>query len=139
MSEARTRFDLALKQLEEARIGTIHSFCADLLRERPVEACVDPMFEVAPEDIAGEMFDAAFERWFEKILDDPGEGMRRLLRRRDLSSRTGPRTIARRAALELMSWRDFDTPWAHSPFARDAEIDAIITEVEALGKLAGAG
>jgi ATP-dependent helicase/nuclease subunit A len=139
LSEGRARFDLALKQLEEARIGTIHSFCADLLRERPVEAQVDPMFEVAPEDVAGEMFDAAFERWFEKILDNPGEGMRRLLRRRDLSSRTGPRAIARRAALELMNWRDFDSPWQHSPFARDSEIDAIIVEVEALGKLAELG
>jgi ATP-dependent helicase/nuclease subunit A len=138
-SEARARFDLALKQLEEARIGTIHSFCADLLRERPVEAHVDPMFEVAPEDVAGEMFDSAFERWFEKILDNPGEGMRRLLRRRDLSSRTGPRAIARRAALELMNWRDFDSPWQHSPMARDAEIYAIIAEVEALGKLAELG
>ncbi|MFZ0679560.1 UvrD-helicase domain-containing protein, partial [Candidatus Binatus sp.] len=139
LSESRARFDLALKQLEEARIGTIHSFCADLLRERPVEAQVDPMFEVAPEDVAGEMFDAAFERWFEKILDNPGEGMRRLLRRRDLSSRTGPRAIARRAALELMNWRDFDSPWQHSPMERDAEIDAIIAEVEALGKLAELG
>jgi ATP-dependent exoDNAse (exonuclease V) beta subunit len=139
LSAARARFDLALKQLEEARIGTIHSFCADLLRERPVEAQVDPMFEVAPEDVAGEMFDAAFERWFEKILDSPGEGMRRLLRRRDLSARSGPRAIARRAALELMNWRDFDSPWQHSPLARDAEIDAIVAEVEALGKLAELG
>ncbi len=139
LSESRARFDLALKQLEEARIGTIHSFCADLLRERPVEARVDPMFEVAPEDVAGEMFDAAFERWFERVLDNPGEGMRRLLRRRDLSARTGPRAIARRAALELMNWRDFDSPWTHSPFARDAEIDAIIAEVEALGKLSELG
>ncbi len=138
-SEGRARFDLALKQLEEARIGTIHSFCADLLRERPVEARVDPMFEVAPEDVAGEMFDAAFERWFERMLDQPGEGMRRLLRRRDLSARTGPRAIARHAALELMNWRDFDSPWQHSPFARDAEIDAIIAEVEALGKLGELG
>jgi ATP-dependent exoDNAse (exonuclease V) beta subunit len=139
LSEARARFDQALKQLEEARIGTIHSFCADLLRERPVEAGVDPMFEVAPEDVAGEMFDAAFERWFESVLDNPGEGMRRLLRRRDLSERTGPRAIARRAALELLNWRDFDSPWRHSRLARDAEIDAIIAAVEALGKLAELG
>ncbi|MGB3552422.1 MAG: UvrD-helicase domain-containing protein, partial [Candidatus Binatus sp.] len=111
LSDARARFDEALKQLEEARIGTIHSFCADLLRERPVEARVDPMFDVAPEDVAGEMFDAAFERWFERVLDNPGEGMRRLRRRRDLSERTGPRAIARRAALELLNWRDFDSPW----------------------------
>ena len=139
LSDARARFDEALKQLEEARIGTIHSFCADLLRERPVEARVDPMFEVAPEDVAGEMFDAAFERWFETVLDNPGEGMRRLLRRRDLSERTGPRAIARRAALELLNWRDFDSPWRRSPLERDAEIDAIIAEVEALGKLSELG
>jgi len=139
LSDARLRFDEALKQLEEARIGTIHSFCADLLRERPVEARVDPMFEVAPEDVAGEMFDAAFDRWFERVLDNPGEGMRRLLRRRDLSERTGPRAIARHAALELLNWRDFDSPWRHSPFERDAEVDAIISEVEALGKLSELG
>ena len=138
-SEGRARFDQALKQLEEARIGTIHSFCADLLRERPVEAGVDPMFEVAPEDVAGEMFDAAFERWFERMLDNPGEGMRRLLRRRDLSERAGPRAIARRAAFELLNWRDFNSPWRHCALARDAEIDAIVAEVEALGKLAELG
>ena len=139
LSDARLRFDEALKQLEEARIGTIHSFCADLLRERPVEARVDPMFEVAPEDVAGEMFDAAFERWFERVLDNPGDGMRRLLRRRDLSERTGPRAIARRAALELLNWRDFDSPWRHSPFERDAEIDALVAELEALGELSERG
>ncbi len=43
---ARERLDLALHQLEEAHIGTIHAFCADLLRERPVEAGIDPLFEV---------------------------------------------------------------------------------------------
>src|SRR5262252_2747570 len=64
-SEGRKRFDLALKQLEEARIATIHSFCADLLRERPVEARVDPMFDVAPRDVADGLLDRAFDRWFE--------------------------------------------------------------------------
>src|SRR5262249_36010468 len=36
----RVRLEEALPQLEAARIGTIHSFCAELLRERPVEARV---------------------------------------------------------------------------------------------------
>ena len=40
--EERTRLDLALEQLELARIGTIHAFCGDLLHERPVEARIDP-------------------------------------------------------------------------------------------------
>jgi len=97
-NDSRKRLDNALPQLEEARIGTIHSFCADLLRERPVEAHVDPMFEVAPEDIASAMFESAFDRWFENALENPGEGMRRLLRRRTLASGDGPRGIARSAA-----------------------------------------
>ncbi len=33
--------------LEEAHVSTIHGFCAELLRERPVEAGVDPLFERA--------------------------------------------------------------------------------------------
>lgn len=36
----------AIQRLEEAHVSTIHGFCADLLRERPVEACIDPLFEV---------------------------------------------------------------------------------------------
>jgi len=40
----RDRFDAALTGLERSFIGTIHSFCARLLRERPVEAGVDPEF-----------------------------------------------------------------------------------------------
>src|ERR1019366_1084927 len=61
--ELQSRFQLALEQaardatgkqanrLRQARdaaelcfIGTVHSFCARLLRERPVEAGVDPAF-----------------------------------------------------------------------------------------------
>ena len=81
-AEARQLLTGALPQLEEARIGTIHSFCADLLRERPVEAGVDPLFEVAPDDVARTLLDRAFDRWFEAVLADPGPGVRRILRRR---------------------------------------------------------
>ena len=113
-SAERARLSDALGQLEEARIGTIHSFCADLLRERPVEARVDPMFEVAADDVAGELFESAFDRWFEQALGAPGEGLRRLLRRREGFDREGPRPIIRAAAWELLQWRDFHTPWSSS-------------------------
>lgn len=36
-----------LAELELAQCGTIHSFCASILHERPVEAGVDPAFQVA--------------------------------------------------------------------------------------------
>ena len=43
---AAARLNAAIQQLEEAQISTIHGFCADLLRERPVEARVDPLVRV---------------------------------------------------------------------------------------------
>jgi ATP-dependent helicase/nuclease subunit A len=133
---SRLRLTSALPQLEEARIGTIHSFCADLLRERPVEAGVDPMFEVAPEDITSALFETAFERWFQDTLADPGPGVRRVLRRRGLADRDGPRPILRAAAWELLAWRDFDAPWRHESFDRNHEIDKIVEEIGAIGELA---
>jgi ATP-dependent helicase/nuclease subunit A len=130
--------DAALPQLEEARIGTIHSFCADLLRERPVEARVDPLFEVAPRDVADGLLDRAFERWFEAQLADPGPAVKRILRRR--TGDDGPRGLLRSAARELVERRDFPAPWRHDDgFDRDAAIDTLLVEIAALGAFAEAG
>ena len=63
--EERDRLDRALEELELARIGTIHAFCGDLLHERPIEAGIDPLFEVATEEEADEIADSAFEDWFQ--------------------------------------------------------------------------
>ena len=132
----RTRLVEAIAELEEARIGTIHSFCADLLRERAIEAGVDPLFEVANQEIANGLFDAAFERWFERALEAPGEGLRRALRRRERFDREGPRPAIRAAAWELVQWRDFDAPWRYQGFDRDPEIDALAEEIRALAAIA---
>jgi ATP-dependent helicase/nuclease subunit A len=138
----------AVEELEEARMGTIHSFCADLLREHPVEARIDPLFEVATEDMTYPLFDMAFERWFEKQLENPGEGVRRILRipqRRQFGggrsatlvsrpSESGPKPMLRRAALELVKERDFTAPWKRCEgFERDAEIDELVEEIKDLG------
>ena len=58
--EERGRLDRALEELELARIGTIHAFCGDLLHERPIEAGIDPLFEVASEEEADEIADFGF-------------------------------------------------------------------------------
>src|SRR5207253_1293042 len=146
-AEARRLLTDALPQLEEARIGTIHSFCADLLRERPVEAGVDPRFEVAADDLAHPLFDRAFARWFETQLDQPGPGVRRILRRwkREpmFGSRRvdeGPRGMLRHAAWQLVAHRDFPTPWRRNAgFDRDPRIDALLEEIESLAEWGARG
>src|SRR3954447_18023724 len=77
----RPRLDLALEQLEEAHVNTIHGFCAELLRERPVEARVDPLFAVLTEPLADRLYSRAFRAWLQEALNDPPEGLRRALRR----------------------------------------------------------
>jgi ATP-dependent helicase/nuclease subunit A len=42
--EKQAGFREAFEQRERCFVGTIHSFCARLLRERPIEACVDLNF-----------------------------------------------------------------------------------------------
>ena len=54
----------ALPDLERAHITTIHSFCAWVLRERPVEAAVDPQFQVADALRSRLLLDEAWEEWF---------------------------------------------------------------------------
>jgi len=41
----RTLLDRGIRDLERGFIGTIHAFCARLLRERPLEAGLDPAFQ----------------------------------------------------------------------------------------------
>ncbi|HSJ23533.1 MAG TPA: UvrD-helicase domain-containing protein [Longimicrobiales bacterium] len=38
------RLDAALREIDQAFLGTIHAFCARLLRERPLDAGIDPSF-----------------------------------------------------------------------------------------------
>ncbi len=124
------RLERALGELEVARIGSIHSFCADLLRERPIEAHVDPLFEVAAEDVAEQLFARAFDAWFQSALGDPPEGVRRILRRNE------PVELLRRAGWSLVDRRDFDGAWRRDGFARDTAIDAIIAELQPFAALA---
>ncbi|HEX7879177.1 MAG TPA: UvrD-helicase domain-containing protein, partial [Candidatus Eisenbacteria bacterium] len=48
----------------------IHSFCGQVLRERPIEAGITPGFGVADEVTAGTVFDEAWEEWLATELAD---------------------------------------------------------------------
>jgi ATP-dependent exoDNAse (exonuclease V) beta subunit len=133
-ASAETRLlQAALGELEVARIGSIHSFCADLLRERPIEARIDPLFEVAAEDDSERIYNEAFDRWLQTTLAAPGDGVRRMLRRK------APSEQLRRAGWALVDRRDFTGAWRRDEFDRDAAIDTVLHELAgfaALGELA---
>ena len=131
--EEQERLKAALRTLEAAPIGTIHSFCADLLRERPVEARVDPVFAVAAGEEQERLFDQAFEGWFQEVIGDStlvaAEGVRRLLRRKVRGNDTPPRELLRNAGRDLAEHRDFDGAWRRDPLDRAAGADRVVRKL----------
>jgi ATP-dependent exoDNAse (exonuclease V) beta subunit len=134
-SDRRRLLDEALKGLEEAHVSTIHGFCADLLRERPVEAGIDPLFEVLTEGASSRLFDEAFGEWLQEQLADPPEGIRRALRRTAFGAEDGPIDRLRKAAWELTQWRDFTAAWSRPVFDRRSEIDGTLAALHDLAAL----
>src|SRR5919201_229330 len=126
----RARLEDAIAHLEEARVSTIHGFCNDLLHERPVEARVDPRFEVLPEPEAEALYRRAFDGWLAEKLEDPPEGLRRALRRRSFDGDAVERL--RRAGWQLVGWRDFRAPWERRPFDREAAIEGLVARMHGL-------
>jgi len=137
-ADSRGRLDRALTNLEEAHISTIHGFCADLLRERPVEAGIDPLFRVLTEGEARRLYAEAFDVWLQRALEDPPEGVRRSLRRSTRpsipggdASDDGPVERLRSAGWDLVEWRDFGAGWTRPDFVRQREIASLTGRVHA--------
>jgi ATP-dependent helicase/nuclease subunit A len=134
---AREHLLRALAELETAKMGTIHALCSDLLREYPIEAGIDPTFQVADTMTARALFERAFDGWFERTLDAPPEGVRRVLARRALDPQAqGAREQLARAALQLSDRRDFATPYRRDALDRAAAVDGLLRELTQLSLLA---
>ena len=74
----KERLATALRDLEQGFIGTIHSFCARLLRERPVECGVDPEF-TEMEEIDDAVFrETCWHDHLARVLQGPGDVFRGL-------------------------------------------------------------
>ncbi len=142
-ADAVAAFEAALSHLEEAHVSTIHTFCADLLRERPVEASVDPQFVVLNEGQAGRIYDGVFRTWLHGQLLAPRTGVRRSLRRttrrnfgRDIDD-DAPVERLRSAGWTLLQWRDHPAAWSRDPhWDRDSAVEALLQAVEIVGALA---
>jgi len=137
-ADRRASLEHAIEHLEEALIGTIHSFCADILRQRPVEAQIDPAFREIDEEETDDLFGRAFRGWIEWRLEEMPEALRRALSRlavqRSFDGST-PLERLRGAARSLLEWRDYPHAWSRRPFARETMVDACLNEVAALAQV----
>src|SRR6185436_8135270 len=141
--QVRDRLTDAIQRLEDAHVSTIHGFCADLLRERPVEARVYPLFQVLTEAGSERVFNEAFGTWLHVQLENPPEGVRRALRRSVWSrdgrdDDDGPIERIRRAGRELAEWRDFPAAWSRAPFDRDTELNRVLVRIHEVAALTAA-
>lgn len=126
-SANRLRIENALAHMEEAFVGTIHSFCAQILRERPVEASVDPMFQELAGAESSRLFDRAFRAWFEERLGAGSPVLRRaLIRPVPDWMRTTPTERLRAAAWSLNEWQDHAAAWSRPAWDRNSEIDRLV-------------
>ena len=130
----------AIYDFEEAQVSTIHGFCAELLRERPVEARVDPAFTVLTETQADRLFDEAFTTWLHEQLGNPREGVRRSLRRPvgwrpQQEEPNGPIERLRKAARDLREWRDHTATWSRPDYDRKRAIKALCDQLKAFAEV----
>ncbi|MBI4603249.1 MAG: UvrD-helicase domain-containing protein [Planctomycetes bacterium] len=71
--EARGRLQAAAAGIDRCFVGTIHSFCGRLLRERPVEAGVEPAFTTLDPESDGVLREESWEAFVAEVIarDDP--------------------------------------------------------------------
>lgn len=132
--DENARLEDAIQHLEEASIGTIHSFCTQLLRERPVEAGVDPQFQDLAEGEQRRLYRRVFRTWFERALNESRPGLRRVLTRLAWTGDGNPADEVEIAGWKLIEWRDFRTPWRRPDFERDSEIAHLVDHVRTLAE-----
>ncbi len=77
--EQRTRWMECLAAVDGARIGTIHSLCESVLRAFPVEAAIDPRFEVLSDLERAELLNESFELAIHEVVPDQSEPYELLL------------------------------------------------------------
>ncbi|MCK4777206.1 MAG: UvrD-helicase domain-containing protein, partial [Actinomycetia bacterium] len=70
----------ALKHIDQAQISTIHSFTSRMIRERPVEARVDPNFRQLDQFEQNYFFDEKWKEWISLQMKAGNEFLRLILK-----------------------------------------------------------
>ncbi|MEX0678243.1 MAG: UvrD-helicase domain-containing protein [Pirellulales bacterium] len=114
-----------LRALDSARISTIHSFCAAILRSRAVEAGVDPQFTVLEQAQAETLLAEAIDDEIRRLVSERDETTLDLAVRFNLD---GLREMVRRLSVECTP-QDFDEWLAISPDEQVARWEACASEL----------
>jgi ATP-dependent exoDNAse (exonuclease V) beta subunit len=115
----------ALADLERAHITTIHSFCAWVLRERPIEAVVDPLFAVADELQRRLLFEEAWDEWLEAELGKNPPALRQALMfgvELDALSEMAALLVEHRDRLSDVKW----------PASEPLDVGAVVSQLKAV-------
>lgn len=73
--ETRERLEEALANLDQIFIGTIHAFCSSMLRERPIEARLDPSFEEMDEEANRAFHDQCWDEYLIRLQEEDREAL----------------------------------------------------------------
>jgi ATP-dependent helicase/nuclease subunit A len=68
--DLKFRLAEALQNSERCFLGTVHSFCAKLLRERPIEAHLDLTFKELEEIDDLELMEEAWQKFLKDVMDE---------------------------------------------------------------------
>ncbi|NUO65047.1 MAG: UvrD-helicase domain-containing protein [Gemmatimonadaceae bacterium] len=127
-AESAERCEAALRQLDAAFLGTIHSFCGRLLRERPLEVGLDPSFEEVTEEDWTELQDEFWNRWLERAKRGDDPALRELA-----AVGVDPRAL-RKGFDKVVKYPDVAFPTGESvaPNARDCrtKLEELVTRAE---------
>ncbi|MFC4601133.1 UvrD-helicase domain-containing protein [Cohnella hongkongensis] len=73
--ETRGRLEEALANLDQIFIGTIHAFCSSMLRERPIEAGLDPSFEEMVDEMNRAFHDQCWDEYLIRLQERDPEAL----------------------------------------------------------------
>lgn len=73
--ETRERMEEALANLDQIFIGTIHAFCSSMLRERPIEAGLDPSFEEMDDEMNRAFHDQYWDEYLIQLQEGDSEAL----------------------------------------------------------------
>ena len=128
----RERMQTAVARLEEAFIGTIHAFCAHLLRQRPIEAGLDPAFREISAMESSILFAKTFRGWLEERLRAGSPVLDAAFCRMAWRVEKGRDPVAelRSEAWKLVEWRDFRAAWTRRGRELQQDLDSLLTRLE---------